>query len=966
MKYSPRPFERLLTRFIARQTKIIEQLINQFISDATAQTTRVLPQGIGDGENKDFFFRDYPALSRQIDTLLRGLSSRLTKTIEAGCEWSWDLANAKNDNMLSKVLESIGRERVPLKALERWSQKNLPALAAFEKRRIGGMNLSDKVWAYTKGIKGDLELALDIGIGQGMSADRLSRVVREYLKEPDRLYRRVRDEKGVLRLSKSASNYHPGQGVYRSSYKNAVRLTATETNMAYRTADNERMNQMEWILGYEVHISDTNHTCLDSHGVPQPFYDICDELQGRYPKWFVFKGWHPNCYDEESEVYTSNGWKRFADVKSKDLILTINPYSFDLEWSPFKYAIKSQYKGKMIHFFNRSYDALITPDHEVLGLDKNIREPIFMRTTAEKCGKTRPIYRSSEWVGNYITEVKIGDLSVPYALFAEFMGYWLSDGNLGHKWAVVIAQQDEHKKAIYDCIAAMGMKPRYNDKSGKVEFNNKDWYIYLQQFGTCADKFIPQEIKDATPDQIQIFLDAFISCDGYIKKPRSFVGNRGGVCNPTEGERVYFTSSKRMADELGELILKIGRRPSFKIGSKKGTVSQFKNGVYATNYDCWTISECRSKTVTQYNKEEIDYNGWVYDLVLEKNATMYIRRNGKCFWGSNCRCYITTILPEREEMINYLAAMDENGKSSYKLTGEVTEMPKQFNEWVADNTDRIEKAQERGKLPYFLRDNPTAWNLDASVQKEEKPILLSGYTTAEQVRDTVKAIGEGQEPPWFHNGAGELGVSTRKDANGYTTRSTGDIYLEKPRLEGVISAFDKIAKGKAGDITYQEADAMATYWHEITHNRTIATGSAGSSGSQSRRFMELANEYIARQTLPDFYRALGVEKMPFPELMASRASTGYNRMVKNYDGVISLLNLDKDKVTASVMDGLFNGREYNKQKESLVQGLLDGGLRFANGAKPKKGEVNKILSECLHRFDVESMERYLRAVGFIH
>lgn len=291
MKYSPRPFERLLTRFIARQTKIIEQLINQFVSDATMQTTRVLPQKT----EGDFFFRDYPALSRQIDTLLRGLSSRLTRTIQAGCEWSWDLANAKNDNMLSKVLDSIGRERVQLKALERWNQKNLPALEAFEKRRIGGMGLSDKVWAYTKGIKGDLELALDLGIGQGMSADRLSRVVREYLKEPNRLYRRVRDEKGVLRLSKSAANYHPGQGVYRSSYKNAVRLTATETNMAYRSADNERMNQMEWILGFEVHISDTNHTCLDSHGVPQPFYDICDELQGRYPKWFRFVGWHPNC-----------------------------------------------------------------------------------------------------------------------------------------------------------------------------------------------------------------------------------------------------------------------------------------------------------------------------------------------------------------------------------------------------------------------------------------------------------------------------------------------------------------------------------------------------------------------------------------------------------------------------------------------------------------------------------------------
>ena len=289
MKYSPRPFERLLTRYIKNQTRIIERLINQFAYDVSM---RAIAADISPKE--DFYFRNYPALSKQVDTLLKGLSARFVSTIKAGDEWSWDLANAKNDNLLAKLLASIGEARVPAEALARWNQKNLPALKAFEDRRIGGMGLSSKVWSFTKGIKGDLELAFDLGIATGTSADKLSRTIRQFLVEPERLYRRVRDEKGVLRLSKHAANYHPGQGVYRSSYKNAKRLAATETNMAYRTADNERMNQMDFILGYEVHLSN-NHTCLDSRGIPQPFHDICDELEGKYPKWFVFKGWHPLC-----------------------------------------------------------------------------------------------------------------------------------------------------------------------------------------------------------------------------------------------------------------------------------------------------------------------------------------------------------------------------------------------------------------------------------------------------------------------------------------------------------------------------------------------------------------------------------------------------------------------------------------------------------------------------------------------
>ncbi len=49
---------------------------------------------------------------------------------------------------------------------------------------------------------------------------------------------------------------------------------------------------MDSIIGYEVKLSG-NHNCK---GVPQgAFYDICDELKGRYPKDFKWLGWHPNC-----------------------------------------------------------------------------------------------------------------------------------------------------------------------------------------------------------------------------------------------------------------------------------------------------------------------------------------------------------------------------------------------------------------------------------------------------------------------------------------------------------------------------------------------------------------------------------------------------------------------------------------------------------------------------------------------
>lgn len=89
---------------------------------------------------------------------------------------------------------------------------------------------------------------------------------------------------GKLALSKNAKAFHPGQGVYRSSYKNAMRLTRTETNAAYRLADQDRWQRMDFVVGMRVHKSN-NH----------PTEDICDVLAGDYPKTFKFSAWHPQC-----------------------------------------------------------------------------------------------------------------------------------------------------------------------------------------------------------------------------------------------------------------------------------------------------------------------------------------------------------------------------------------------------------------------------------------------------------------------------------------------------------------------------------------------------------------------------------------------------------------------------------------------------------------------------------------------
>lgn len=240
----------------------------------------------GIDRTKIFILKDYPILQKYINRSLKELIDKVIAEIHRGIEQEWDISNKVNDAM---VREIFGEKLSEDKRFERFFARNLQALDAF-KRRIdaGGMNLSRRIWVYTGIMKEQLDEALAASITEGKSAVEISRDIRNYLREPEKLFRRVRDARGNLRLSKAARVFHPGRGIYRSAYKNAMRLARTETNMAYRAADYTRYQQLDFVVGFEVHLS-------RSHPIRMPEGDICDELAGKYPKNFKFTGWHPQC-----------------------------------------------------------------------------------------------------------------------------------------------------------------------------------------------------------------------------------------------------------------------------------------------------------------------------------------------------------------------------------------------------------------------------------------------------------------------------------------------------------------------------------------------------------------------------------------------------------------------------------------------------------------------------------------------
>lgn len=236
---------------------------------------------------KTFSLYQYPQVKAKVDALIAELHAQTQAVVVDGIREAWNLAERKNAELVRAYL---GGDLTDAQ-VEKYFGGTSEALEAFLARKAGGLGLSDRVWNYSSRYRDEIEAALGVGISNGDPAAKMARDMKAYLKYPDRLFRRVRDNNGVLRLSSPARLFHPGQGVYRSSLANARRLAVNEVNMAYHTADYNRWQSLDFVVGIKV-------TPSGAHPCP----DICDQLAGFYPKDFKFTGWHPQCMCHATSV----------------------------------------------------------------------------------------------------------------------------------------------------------------------------------------------------------------------------------------------------------------------------------------------------------------------------------------------------------------------------------------------------------------------------------------------------------------------------------------------------------------------------------------------------------------------------------------------------------------------------------------------------------------------------------------
>lgn len=384
-------------------------------------------------------------------------------------------------------------------------------------------------------------------------------------------------------------------------------------------------------------------------------YERPDLFPLGWPRGILLYG-PPGCYDEQTEILTKKGWKKFTELSDDEVVATLNPNTNELEYHRIERKIQYHYDGKMYHLESTQVSLMVTPDHNLwvgkkAGQGKvkyGFARPDDVYGRHDK--ETFPYYKKDAiWHGVQTGFVILPrresgsgpmhqEIKIPMPEWVRFFGLWLAEGYTAFRegdYHVGIRNLDKNLlQFAYDSFKRWGLNPRYSSDGG-VTVLNEQLYNLLRPIGDKYSKHIPDEIKDLPPPLLREILEYYARGDGTHEVDDAEVGSTRVRCQ---------TSSPRLRDDLMEISLKAGLECNYVVHVEPGSTAVIvgPDGLQrtitrtATNY---RLSILYRGGETRVDKPRVeaweDYSGTVWCVTVQ-NHVIYVRRNGKAMWCGNC------------------------------------------------------------------------------------------------------------------------------------------------------------------------------------------------------------------------------------------------------------------------------------------------------------------------------------------
>jgi len=346
------------------------------------------------------------------------------------------------------------------------------------------------------------------------------------------------------------------------------------------------------------------------------------------------------CYDKQTEVLTNNGWKHFKEIGPNDTICTLNPSNHNIEFHKPDMIVSFNHHRKLLSVQNQTLDINVTLDHNMYVCSQQEmrtgrKQFKFVKAKDLECQSV--IKRTGNWQGIYeqyfiLPSVPIGhysgrqvlqhmtpEITIPMNDWLAFFGIWIAEGSTTLNKVGIAQKRGEKKEQIREVLNKLPFSTK--ETGSEFYIYSKQLADYLKNFGKSYEKYVPDFIKNLSKEQIEIFLNWYGLGDGTLMK---------------SGHRIFYTASKKLAEGIQELLLKIGRIGIIK-ERKRFEKIWIKDHWANSSRIQYEVHERVKKGDSWIDKRDmriIDYDGRVYCATV-KNHVMYVRRNGKPYWCGN-------------------------------------------------------------------------------------------------------------------------------------------------------------------------------------------------------------------------------------------------------------------------------------------------------------------------------------------
>lgn len=346
---------------------------------------------------------------------------------------------------------------------------------------------------------------------------------------------------------------------------------------------------------------------------------------------FLMRDRH-GCYDDETEVLTHSGWRRWPEVTGEELFAT-RSVTGELEFQPALRLVRKEYRGHMIGFRGMSLDLLVTPDHRVLCAPMTTREgrarPSFrLRPAHSVLWRAHRHVRTAAWRGETLDELRFDDGRFPAHPLLRLVGFFVGDGRLSAADHIEFHLRKEREIAfLTKTVAECGLELRRWGESLCVPVTGSLRELFAACYDERREKTIPRLLLELAPGLLASLYEGLLASDGSRRE------------RPGRADReTYYTTSRGLADTVQVLALKLGRsatvRPHrFRPGDGHlDSKPRWRVAIYNERNARPALCRTREQAASHMGVER--YDGTIH-CVEVPNHTLYVRRNGYAVWCGN-------------------------------------------------------------------------------------------------------------------------------------------------------------------------------------------------------------------------------------------------------------------------------------------------------------------------------------------